>query len=50
VLLQCDLDGMRGQGRKGNWFGVLGTRDLSEMLLLDEMIAALDSIGYARRR
>jgi hypothetical protein len=47
VLLQCDLDGMRKQGRKGNWFGVLGTHNLSEMLLLDEMIAALDSMGYS---
>ena len=47
ALLQCDLDAMRGEGRKGNWFGVLRTRDLSEMLLLDEMIAVLDAIGHS---
>jgi hypothetical protein len=46
ALLQCDLDGMRGRARE------MGSEcrepsDLSEMLLLDEMIVALDSIGHS---
>jgi hypothetical protein len=41
IWTQCE-----GRG-KGNAFGGLGTRDLSEMLLLDEMIAALDRIGHS---
>ena len=35
---------------QGKWVGVMGTRDLSEMLLLDEVIAVPDSIGHCGRR
>jgi hypothetical protein len=43
VLLQCDLDAMRGKLLRGS-------SDLSEILLLDEMIAVLDSIGHCGSR